>query len=149
MSNVNDKVDISPDHVNGEWVDRQIKCVIAGGRDFWDWDLLVETLERVRHELGDWDITEIVSGTARGADTLGAKYAVDNDIPVKEFPANWDKHGRSAGYLRNEEMAEYADMVICFWDGQSRGTRHMIDLAKMHKCRLVVVKYEGEKIQVL
>lgn len=63
---------------------------------------------------------------ARGADTAGRMYAERCGIPVAKFPADWDKHGRRAGYVRNEAMARYADAGLAFWDGSSRGTAHMI-----------------------
>ena len=73
---------------------------------------------------------QIVSGTARGVDQLGEEYAKRNDLAVKKFPADWDRFGKSAGYKRNKQMAEYANALVAFWDGRSRGTKHMIDLAK-------------------
>lgn len=85
---------------------------------------------------------EIVSGTARGADQLGERYAFEHGFPVKHFPADWDQHGKSAGYIRNAQMAEYADAAVIFWDGMSRGSKHMIDLAKAKGLRVRVVKYD-------
>lgn len=85
---------------------------------------------------------EIVSGTARGADQLGERYAFERGLPVKQFPADWDQHGKSAGYIRNAQMAEYADAAVIFWDGTSRGSKHMIDLAKAKGLRVRVVKYD-------
>lgn len=87
------------------------------------------------------DKTEIVSGTARGADLLGEKYATENEIQIKRFPADWNRFGKSAGYKRNEEMANYADACICFWDGKSRGTKSMIDLAEKYKLKTIVIRY--------
>lgn len=75
-------------------------------------------------------VTEVVSGTARGVDKGGELYASANKIPVKQFPANWDKHGKSAGYIRNKEMAQHGEQVIILWDGVSKGTNHMVELAK-------------------
>jgi hypothetical protein len=86
-----------------------------------------------------WRITEVVSGTARGADRTGEQWASENNVPVKRFPADWDKHGKRAGYLRNADMAEYAEALVAFWDGQSRGTKHMIDLAEKAGLRVSVV----------
>ena len=85
-------------------------------------------------------ITEIVSGTARGADRLGEQYANANSLPLKKMPAEWDKYGKSAGYKRNEQMAEYSDCLIAFWDGQSRGTKHMIDIARRLDLEVIVIK---------
>ena len=61
---------------------------------------------------------------------LPQQYAQDKGYPVKQFPANWNKYGKSAGYKRNEEMSKYGEGLIAFWDGKSKGTQHMINLAK-------------------
>ncbi len=102
-----------------------MKVIIAGCRDFNNYNFL-------KREIGKMDlpITEIVSGGARGVDALGERYANENGLPVKRFPANWDLYGKSAGPIRNKEMAEYGDYLIAFWDGKSRGTKNMIDQMK-------------------
>ena len=115
-----------------------MKLVIAGGRDFSDYELLKEKVSVV---IADQSDVEIVSGGARGADSLGERYAREHGLNVRYFPANWDLHGKSAGFIRNREMAIYADTVICFWDGISKGTSHMINLAKSEGKQLIVVKY--------
>lgn len=117
-----------------------MKVIIAGGRDFSDYELLAW---KVWHHLTEHpDLHyEIVSGTARGADKLGEKYANEVGIPVKRFPADWNTHGKAAGPIRNTEMAQYADMLIAFWDGKSKGTNHMIRTARMHKLITHVIKY--------
>jgi hypothetical protein len=84
---------------------------------------------------------QIVSGGARGADALGEKLAKELDLPCKIFPANWDVYGRSAGYKRNRQMAEYADMLIAFWDGKSKGTEHMINLAREYDLDIEIIRY--------
>lgn len=71
----------------------------------------------------------IICGMAAGADMLGRRWAHENALAVVEMPADWEKHGRSAGYIRNEEMAKKADQVVVFWDGLSKGSKNMIDLA--------------------
>lgn len=79
-------------------------------------------------------ITEIVSGSARGVDKEGEVYAATKSISVKRFPAEWNKYGKSAGMIRNTEMAKYADCLVAIWDGKSRGTKHMIEtMTKMNK----------------
>lgn len=75
-------------------------------------------------------VKEIVSGGARGVDTYAIAIAKQYNYGLKVFPADWDKHGKRAGYLRNVEMAEYADALIAIWDGRSPGTKMMIDIAK-------------------
>ena len=76
-----------------------------------------------------WKITEVVCGGAKGVDSLGKQWAEEHQVPVTMFPANWEKYGKSAGPKRNQEMAEYAEALIAVWDGKSRGTKSMIDLA--------------------
>ena len=99
-----------------------MKVIIAGSRNINDYKLLVDTIQR-----SGYDITEVVSGCATGVDWLGEQWARANDVPIKEMPANWNRHGNSAGPIRNRDMAEYADAAIIIWDGESRGTRNMIE----------------------
>lgn len=112
-----------------------MKVIIAGSRDFTNINIMQRSCDDI---LADINVTEIVSGTARGADTTGEIYANLRNIPVKSFPADWNTHGKSAGYIRNAEMADYADMLIAFWDGKSRGTKHMIDLAKSNGLKVEI-----------
>ena len=118
-----------------------LKLIIAGSREFNDYILLKRELENFLEGTDNNDV-EIVSGTARGADALGEKFALETGINVKRFPANWNLYGKRAGYIRNREMAEYANACIVFWDGKSRGTKHMIDLAKLIGIETRVVQYE-------
>jgi len=118
-----------------------MKVIIAGGRDFDDYEKLRSYCDYL---LQNKDNIEIVSGTARGADKLGEHYAAERGYPVKRFPADWGSHGKSAGYLRNEEMADYADALIAFWDGESRGTQHMIDIAKKELIEIRILYYERQ-----
>jgi len=116
-----------------------MKVIIAGGRDFNDYDLLRKQCD---HLLQNQVVVEIVSGTAKGADQLGERYAKEKEYKITRFPANWDEYGKSAGYIRNEEMAKYADALIAFWDGKSKGTEHMINLAKQYNLKVKIYKYE-------
>jgi ABC-type enterochelin transport system substrate-binding protein len=115
-----------------------MKVIIAGGRNFRDYDKLKESCDNI---LVNQKEVEIVSGTAAGADTLGERYAQEKGYEVKKFPAQWDLYGKSAGYKRNQQMAEYADGLIAFWDGKSRGTKHMIDIANKMGLKVRVVRY--------
>lgn len=81
-------------------------------------------------ELAD-DVTELVSGASGNVDLAGEEWARGNGIPIKRFPADWDKHGKAAGPIRNREMAEYADVLIAIWDGKTKGTANMI--LEMHR----------------
>ena len=101
-----------------------MKVIIAGSRTIYDINLVVRAIKE-----SGFDITEVVCGEARGIDTLGKKWAKGNDIPVKSFPADWETYGKSAGYKRNVEMAEYAEALIAITTG-SPGTKHMINIAK-------------------
>ena len=113
-----------------------MKLIVAGSREFNNYDLLKKSIQE---NFQRWEVEEIVSGTARGADTLGEQFAKEYDIPVKQFPANWDLYGKSAGYRRNAEMANYADALIAFWNGESKGTMHMINLAKEKNLKVVII----------
>ena len=105
-----------------------MRVIIAGSREFTDYELFKSFMEKAFKEekfsLGD--IEEVVSGTAPGADTLGERWAKENGIPVKRFPAHWDKYGKAAGPMRNADMADYADFLIAFWHPLCRGTSNMI-----------------------
>jgi len=103
-----------------------MKVIIAGSRTITDYFEIVTALTFADYTISN--LTEVVSGTAKGVDQLGEMLAYRNHIPVKKFPADWDKYGKSAGYRRNADMAKYADSLIAIWDGQSKGTRHMIEL---------------------
>jgi hypothetical protein len=115
-----------------------MKVIIAGSRTFTDYDRLRSVCD---YMLQNQKEIEIVSGTAWGADTLGEKYAQERGYKVTRFPAEWSRFGRSAGYRRNEEMAGYADALIAFWDGQSRGTKHMMDLAVQHGLKVKICRF--------
>ena len=105
-----------------------MKTIIAGSREWSCEFTCTMTMSKLRSE--GWIITEVVSGTARGADKVGEGWANINDIPITRMPADWDRFGSIAGRRRNLEMAEYADSLVAFWNGISPGTRNMIDLAK-------------------
>ena len=104
-----------------------MNIIVAGTRTFDDYPLLSAWLDALRVFYGD---VVIVSGAAPGADRLAEKYAKRNKIPVKLYPADWKAHGRAAGPIRNQQMCEIADVLLAFWDGQSRGTANMISLAE-------------------
>lgn len=122
--------------------DRPIyKIIIAGGRDFMDYNLLKEKTNKILQEKKVTHKIVIISGCARGADTLGLRYASENAFDVEKYPSDWDKYGKKAGYVRNVEMAENADALIAFWDGKSKGTKHMIDIATERNLPIRVIRY--------
>jgi len=101
-----------------------MKLIIAGSRHIVDMKHLEEAVKM--HAIKDKDVTEIVSGGAYGADYLGEVYAHRHNIPIRRFPAEWRRYGKKAGPIRNREMAIYADALLAIWDGESRGTKNMI-----------------------
>ena len=115
-----------------------MKIIIAGSRGFEDYKTLCKVCDKTLRRQTE---IEIVSGTASGADTLGEKYAKERGHTLKRFPAQWRLHGRSAGYIRNSEMADYSDGLIAFWDGESRGTKHMINLAQSANLKVKIYTY--------
>lgn len=115
-----------------------MKVIIAGGRTFNDYELLRSKLD---YYLRNQTEIEIVSGTANGADKLGERYAEERGYNVKRFIPDWNHFGKRAGFIRNEDMAKYADALICFWDGKSKGTKHMIDIAQSLDLKIRIVRY--------
>lgn len=105
-----------------------MKVLVCGGRDFDDYDLLKTVLSTLQVTRGYFD--EIIHGGARGADALAAQYAERNQIISRAFRANWHKHGRSAGPIRNQQMLLEGkpDLVVAFAGG--RGTANMVEQAK-------------------
>lgn len=112
-----------------------MKTIIAGSRSISN-----PTLIQAAITASSFHITEVVSGCARGVDVLGEQWAQKHNIPIKYFPADWNTFGKSAGYRRNEQMAQYAQTLIAIWDGTSKGTQHMINLA--NKYNLLVYVHE-------
>jgi len=100
-----------------------MKVAVIGSRTF-------ENYTKLESVLDQYDISEIISGGARGADSLAELYALNKNIPVKIFKADWSKYGKAAGFIRNKDIIDNCDIVIAFWDGKSKGTQHSINLAK-------------------
>lgn len=96
-----------------------------------------------------FEITEVVSGTAKGIDQFGEAWARKKGIPIKRFAAKWDQYGKAAGFMRNKEMAAYADAAIVCWNGESHGSANMIDNIDMENkpCHLEIIRnYEEIKL---
>ena len=113
-----------------------MKIAIVGTRSFNNYEML----EKILAPYVD-TCTEEICGEARGADTLGKRWATENSIPVKSFKAEWGKYGAGAGPRRNAEMAVAADLVVAFYDGSSRGTTNMLDNAFKQGKKTIVVHY--------
>ncbi|PED16382.1 hypothetical protein CON01_00600 [Bacillus thuringiensis] len=117
-----------------------VRVIIAGSRTFKDYDLLErETIDFLKDYRPSQ--VEVVSGTAEGADLLGEEFAKKKGCKIKRFFPNWDNLGKTAGYIRNGEMARYADKCIVFWNCISRGSEQMINIATREGLDLKVVKY--------
>lgn len=113
----------------------EVRTIIAGSRECTDERDLLDAIEAC-----GWTPTTVISGAARGADRLGEAWSARSGVPCERFPAEWDRHGRAAGFIRNEIMSERADALIALWDGSSRGTKHMIDTALRKGLRVYVHK---------
>ena len=123
------------------------KLIIAGTRSFNNYEMLRDAVFAALLEQARWTYgfsAEIVSGGAPGADTLAVTLATAHKWPFKIFPADWEKHGRAAGPIRNKQMAKYADMAIVFWDGKSRGAQNMIQQMREAGKPVQVVIYPKE-----
>jgi hypothetical protein len=113
-----------------------MRVIIAESRTFTDYYQMCKDLAIIFRK--HWPDV-IISGTAQGADRLGERWAREHGVTLECYPADWDKHGRSAGYRRNELMATIATHCIVFWDGESRGSKHMADLARKNGLHLRVL----------
>lgn len=119
------------------------KVIIAGGRDFTDYEYMSKVLSKLLFNSSpfDGDSITIISGMAKGADTLAIQYADEHQMTKILFPTNWKKYPIIAGFLRNEDMLKIATHVIAFWDGKSSGTKHMIDIAEEKGIPVWIYKY--------
>jgi hypothetical protein len=120
----------------------KMKVIIAGSRSITDYEVVKLAVQQ-----SGFQITEVVSGGAHGVDALGERWAIENSIPVKQFLAAWAALGKSAGPIRNSEMAEYADALIAVYDGASKGTKDVI--SKMQRANKQVFIYVVENKQKL
>mgnify|MGYP003571319571 CR=1 FL=1 len=110
-----------------------IRLAIVGSRTFNDYNMVVKVLSQLKHDY-DYNYIEIVSGGAKGADAFGERYANENGIKLTVFPTDWKKWGKRAGFIRNVDIIKNCDVCVCFWDGESHGTKHDVELCQqMHK----------------
>jgi len=119
-----------------------LKVVIAGSRNFNDYDYM-------KSQLNTYNITYIISGGAKGADTLAEKYAKENNIPIEIIKPEWNLYGKKAGIIRNEIMLKKLgkkDLAIFFWDNNSPGTKHGIEYCKRNKIPYIVFNYTSKTI---
>lgn len=121
------------------------RVIIAGTRSFNDYELLRTSCNNLLSEKQRTHTVVVISGTARGADQMGERYARERGFQLRRFPADWEQHGKSAGHIRNAKMADNADALIAFWDGQSRGTKNMIDNARRKGLAIRIIQYRKPK----
>ena len=118
-----------------------MKIIVAGSRSFNNYNKLKKELNKFIEDFQlDREEITILSGGAKGADKLGEDYAILHKYKLIIIPAEWEIYGKSAGFIRNLEMAKIADACIVFWDGKSSGSQHMITLARKYKLLLRVIK---------
>ena len=129
--------------------DGRYRVVIAGSRTFNNYEVLKGACDDLLQEKSLKKEIIIISGGAKGADTLGERYARERGYEVRQYPADWEKYGKAAGHVRNTEMARHADALLAFWDGKSHGTADMIKKARLKKLDIVIVrtdKYDDNNI---
>lgn len=122
------------------------KIIIAGSRSFYTeehFKLLESRMDQFILSFGLPD--EIVSGGARGADRLGERYARENKIKIVQFLPDWNGLGKRAGMVRNQDMGNYADTAVIFWDGQSSGTKHMMEFAMKRGLEVMVELFKADE----
>lgn len=120
-----------------------MRTIIAGSRKCLDYSVVLCAIEESKFE-----ITSVLSGGAKGVDTLAIRYAKRNNKPYRIINAKWEHEGKAAGYLRNARMAAVADALIAVWDGKSRGTKNMIDIARRKGLQVFIWRYEDGDLEI-
>ena len=115
-----------------------MKVGVVGSRSFSNYCIVKKLFNKLKN------VQVIVSGGARGADSLGERFAEENNIPTKIFSPEWKKHGKRAGFIRNELIIDESDLVVAFWDGVSKDTKHSISLAEKKGIPVIIVVYNQE-----
>lgn len=112
---------------------------IVGSRSFNDYEFLKKEVDKITYDITDE--IKIISGGARGADSLAEKYANERNLKVEVIKPDWQKYGKIAGMLRNSDIIVCADIVIAFWDGKSPGTKDSINKAKKLNKKVIVINF--------
>jgi hypothetical protein len=121
-----------------------MKVIIAGSRGITDYGILCKAIKESQFD-EDQGITSIISGLAKGPDSLGRLYGKYFNIPVIDMPANWDSDGKAAGFIRNQAMAnlcDHEDALIAIWGGVSKGTSDMVNRAKKRNMKIFIYQME-------
>lgn len=120
-----------------------MRTIIAGSRTCSDYSVVACAIAESKFE-----ITSVLSGGAKGVDTLAVRYAKRNNKPYRIVNAKWEHEGKAAGYLRNARMAAVADALIAVWDGKSKGTKNMIDIARRKGLQVFIWRYEDRDLEI-
>ena len=118
-----------------------MKIGIIGSRTFNDYELLKEVMSDYLNRDNELNCDLVVSGGARGADYLGERWAKENNIPTLIFKPDWDKYGKSAGFIRNEDIVKNSDFVVVFWDGVSKGSKNSMCLCIKHDIPFRIIDF--------
>lgn len=116
-----------------------MRCIIAGSRYAKHYSHVVDAVKA-----SDFSISVVISGGAKGADSLGEAWAIKNHKTLEIFPADWGKYGYAAGPIRNRQMASKAEALIALWDGKSRGTKNMIEEAIKKNLQVYIHRIEKD-----
>lgn len=120
---------------------RNMKIAIVGSRTFEDYDAMCAFIKEKLASMEYTTIEAVVSGGARGADTLAERYAQEMGLQMIVFPAEWKKYGRRAGFIRNVDIIRECDVCFAFWDGESHGTQHDIELCEQMNKQCFIYKF--------
>ena len=123
-----------------------MQLAIIGSRNFTNYAQLRDVINQyfVSHQDAGYPkftFDTIISGGAKGADDMGAKFAKINNIGLREYIPDWDKHGKSAGFIRNRNIINDSDFILAFWDGISKGTANSLSLAKKQKKPTLIIYF--------
>lgn len=121
-----------------------MKVAIVGSRTFNDYELL-KAFIKLKSQENNIEIDTIVSGGAKGADTLGEQYAEEHHLNKLIFKADWDKYGKRAGFIRNVDIIKNCDVCFAFWDGESHGTKHDLELCEEYNKQYFVCYFNNNK----
>lgn len=113
---------------------------VVGSRDGWEYEHVARVLDTLFMTTYNHERVRMISGGACGVDTFAEQYAQFYGVEFQVFKPNWDRWGKSAGYIRNSEVVDAADIVVAFWDGKSAGTAHTINTARING-KTVMVHY--------
>jgi len=120
-----------------------LKIVVAGCRYYNDYHESANKLDDIITAIPKDEKITFISGKCRGADRIGEEYARKNGYEIEYFSADWKRYGRAAGPIRNKEMVKSADLIVCFWDEESRGTKSLIEICRKLNKKTVIIRIKN------